>query len=338
VIGLGRLLSTESSQRGPERLLLPAHDDLVPGARMQWWYWCGHLATEAGRRFAYVAAFFAGDLGGGLVGCQMAHLVVLDVERGRCEARVEYLPWLPPRDRGRRPLATLTGSVSALRTAGGERITGRAGPLAIDLSLAHGGRSPLVHWGGARRAFSFGGDSLYYSRPQLATEGRVTVDGRAHAVRGRSWFDRQIGSLAESVLNGWRWFSVNLDDGSALVVFDFHHAPEERTGALVAPDGTARALGPGDVEIETLDRWRSPRTLAQYPSRWRLSVRGGPTLFVTPLVADQEVAKPWLYPTYWEGACGVTGDATGDAFVELVGYAEPLRTFGNALARIFPLW
>jgi hypothetical protein len=67
VIGLGRFLSTESSPRRPERLLLPAHDDLVPGARMQWWYWCGHLATEAGRRFAYVAAFFVGDFGGGLI-------------------------------------------------------------------------------------------------------------------------------------------------------------------------------------------------------------------------------------------------------------------------------
>src|SRR3989337_4458836 len=35
--------------------------------------------------------------------------------------------------------------------------------------------------------------SYYYSLPQLAVTGRLTIDGREQTVKGRAWFD-QIGS------------------------------------------------------------------------------------------------------------------------------------------------
>jgi predicted secreted hydrolase len=80
--------------------------------------------------------------------------------------------------------------------------------------------------------------------------------------------------------------------------------------------------------MDVLDRWRSPRSGARYPSRWRLRIPSeGLDLDVTPRLADQELDVSFRY---WEGAVAVEGTrrgtpVTGQGYVELTGYTEPAQ-------------
>jgi predicted secreted hydrolase len=95
-------------------------------------------------------------------------------------------------------------------------------------------------------------------------------------------------------------------------------------GTFVEANGLARPLGNADVEIETLDRWRSPRG-GSYPARWRLHVPAlSLELELVPVLADQELGTT---PRYWEGAVDANGERGGQrllgrGYVELTGYAQ----------------
>jgi diguanylate cyclase (GGDEF)-like protein len=62
--------------------------------------------------------------------------------------------------------------------------------------------------------------SYYYSLPQLAVSGTLSLQGRAFAVTGKAWLDHE---WSEALLHpeavGWDWIGMNLDDGSALTAF-----------------------------------------------------------------------------------------------------------------------
>lgn len=172
--------------------------------------------------------------------------------------------------------------------------------------------------------------SYYYSQPQLAVSGRLVRGGRAQAVTGRAWLDREWSSdyLGGGAI-GWDWTGLNLDDGGALMAFRIR-GPGGATlwagGSLRRADGALVRFAPGDVRFDALRRWRSPRTGADYPVVQRLSVRlpeGVRRWRLDPLFADQELdARRSGMPVYWEGAVRSAG-ATG--YLELTGYADRLR-------------
>ena len=98
--------------------------------------------------------------------------------------------------------------------------------------------------------------------------------------------------------------------------------------AAPTPDDERR---PGDVgarathrAIDVLERWTSPKTRADYPVRWRLSVpSAGMALDIDRRFDDQEMRTSF---NYWEGAVSVTGTSRGAptkgvGYVEMTGYA-----------------
>ena len=120
--------------------------------------------------------------------------------------------------------------------------------------------------------------SYYYSRPQLATAGTVTVDGRAAPWTGRAWLDHEWSSeyLAPEA-RGWDWTGINFDDGGALMAFrirDRDGAAYWAGGALRDARGDVRAFAPGDVAFTPLRHWRSPRTGVEYPVAFRVDAGG----------------------------------------------------------------
>jgi predicted secreted hydrolase len=134
---------------------------------------------------------------------------------------------------------------------------------------------------------------------------------------------------------GWDWFSVQLDDGSDLMLYVMRlkdgSADAASSGTLIDPSGRATHLRLSELRVEPLGRWRSPRSGATYPSGWRLGLPGhGLMLEVRPELKDQELLTRQSRITYWEGACRVSGrhngrEVKGQAFVELTGYAGRLR-------------
>jgi predicted secreted hydrolase len=84
-------------------------------------------------------------------------------------------------------------------------------------------------------------------------------------------------------------------------------------------------------DVIATGRWHSPATGADYPAGWRLTLPAQRlTIDLTPAVADQELdTRATTGVVYWEGSQRVraTRDGralTGEAYVELTGYASTL--------------
>jgi predicted secreted hydrolase len=164
----------------------------------------------------------------------------------------------------------------------------------------------------------------------MPARGTVRLGGETLQVSGEAWMDREwsTSALGEGV-EGWDWFALQLDDGRELMIYLLRRRDGTvdpfSAGTLVAADGTARRLEPGDVRVETLAHWTSPHSGVRYPARWRVSVPGEELrLEVEPRVGDQELK---VGTRYWEGAVRVTVSSTarpiaGRGYVELVGYGE----------------
>jgi predicted secreted hydrolase len=178
-----------------------------------------------------------------------------------------------------------------------------------------------------------GNASYYYSLTRLETTGTVQVPGAAYPVDGWSWMDHEWSTSALAADQvGWDWFSLQLDDGSDLMVFQLRKEDGSidpfSSGTFVAADGSTRPLSRDDFEIRVEDTWRSPATGASYPAAWTLSVPAVDlVLEIEPLLADQELTVSYAY---WEGAVQAEGvregrSVGGSGYVELTGYAASMQ-------------
>jgi len=204
--------------------------------------------------------------------------------------------------------------------------------LALDLALTDR-KGPILQGDRGYSPKGPGNASYYYSLTRLETSGRVQVGEANHQVSGLSWMDHEwsTSSLADDQV-GWDWFSIQMDDGSDLMVFqlrkDEGSIDSFSSGTLVAPDGSKRPLGRDEFEIRVEDTWRSPKTGATYPARWTVTVPAADlTLKVEPHLADQELTVSYAY---WEGAVRVEGERAGQAirgagYVEMTGYAGSMQ-------------
>jgi predicted secreted hydrolase len=87
------------------------------------------------------------------------------------------------------------------------------------------------------------------------------------------------------------------------------------SGTIIFSDGSHRHLPLKEFQIEVLDRWKSKKSGATYPSGWRVKVpKDQIDLLLTPAVKDQELIKASSH-TYWRerglkenrGSCKGTG-------------------------------
>lgn len=330
----------------PRPLDLPADHGAHPDFRTEWWYWTGNLEDESGRPFAFQLTFFRSALAPRRPASAsawasnqswMAHLAICDPEGGRHEARERFARGaLGLAGASARPFRVWLEDWRAEATAEGierHRLVARAADRGLELELELEALKPLVlqgEGGFSPKGEGPGNASMYLSFTRLAARGAIVIGGRRHPVRGRAWMDHEWStSVLGPEVAGWDWFSIQLDDGRDLMLFQLRDRQDggvvHADGTIVAGDGTSRRLAAAEFTIEVLRRWRSPVTGATYPSRWRLRLPGeGLDLELEPLVADQEMR---LSVAYWEGAVGCRGrspegELTGRGFVELVGYSE----------------
>ncbi|MCS6845177.1 MAG: carotenoid 1,2-hydratase [Caldilineales bacterium] len=334
---------------GPAPLSFPAdygpHDDY----QTEWWYYTGNLEDPSGRHFGFQFTIFrralqppaqrtgrASDWAAEQV--YMGHFAVTDVAGRRFRAFERF-------SRGAAGLAGAQADpyrvwledwqvADVPGRPGVTRIQAAADGVAVDLTLTDR-KGPVLQGdrGYSQKAPDPGNASYYYSLTRLVTEGTVTVDGRTYAVRGLSWKDHEYSTSALAPDQvGWDWFALQLDDGTELKVFHIRRADGSvdpfSAGSFVDQDAAVTRLARDDFQIAVLDTWRSPRTGAQYPSRWRVIVPGlGLDLTVEPWLADQELNVSYAY---WEGAVRITGarqgrPVAGNGYVEMTGYAGSMQ-------------
>ena len=322
-------------------LAFPRDHGSHPAFRTEWWYITGWVRDTRGRDFGIQVTFFRTRPGVAEqsaskfapVELLFAHAAVADPALGRLR-RDERAA------RGGFGLAQASQATTdvaigdwSLRLAD-ERYTARivARDFALDLTFVPRGPVLLQGDGGvSRKGPRDAQASFYYSRPQLATSGTVTVGNEAIAVNGISWLDHEWSSeYLASEARGWDWTGINFDDGSALMAFVIRGADAGAYwagGGLQDANGRVRILGRDDVRFTPSRRWRSPRTNVEYPIAMRLDA-GGATYDLVPLMEDQELdSRASVGTIYWEGAVRAMRDAraVGVGYLELTGYGGPLK-------------
>jgi predicted secreted hydrolase len=333
----------------PRELHFPADHGPHPEFRTEWWYYTGNLATAEGRRFGFQLTFFRSALAPAMPDrasawatrqAWLAHFTVSDVEGKHFHS---FERW----SRGAVGLAgaqaapfkvwvkdwTAAGAPVFPKTAP-MHLTAAEGDVAIDLVLQPGKPPILQGERGLSRKSAVPGDaSYYYSLTRMPSAGTVRVGGERFQVTGASWMDREwsTSSLGKDQV-GWDWFALQLADGSDLMLYRLRRkdgtADPASSGTVIGPDtgpdGGSRPLSLADFQIEGSGEWRSPRSGAKYPARWRVRVPGEDLdLDIHPLLADQELDVSFRY---WEGAVEITGThrgkpVRGAGYVELTGYA-----------------
>jgi len=174
--------------------------------------------------------------------------------------------------------------------------------------------------------------SYYYSLPQLATEGSITLGGQAMPARGIAWLDHE---WSQEVLHpdavGWDWIGMNLFDGSALTAFQLRDKAGRALwdgGSFRTASGQRFGFSHGEVVFSRQRYWKSPLSQATYCVQW--IVRTPADFYTVKAVIDnQELdSRQSTGAIYWEGLSDLfdsNGKHVGRGYLEMTGYASPLR-------------
>jgi predicted secreted hydrolase len=194
--------------------------------------------------------------------------------------------------------------------------------------------------------------SLYYSVAHIHTQGTITTleKGRriTREVTGVSWFDHEIMQTYQyPQLIGWDWFAIQIPatrttPRRALMLYQLRRQADKTHpytiepysyAALILENGQKITAKLGkQVFLKPLRYWQSPATKGRYPVSWDITWPAQKLkLQVNTRLDNQEIITHLLKtPTYWEGTCEVKGVinqavVSGDAYLEMTGYAPPNR-------------
>jgi predicted secreted hydrolase len=312
-----------------------------PGFQTEWWYYTGNLHTAEGRRFGFELTFFRQGVDReerstnlwDVRDVWMAHFALSDID-------------------GQRFLHTERFNRSGAGIAGADQMQARvwngnwqarwrgdrsqelqavAEGFSFQLSL-RSEKPPVIHGanGVSQKAEGSGRASHYISLTRLATSGIIVIDGRRFTVEGLSWMDHEFFThQLESNQAGWDWLSLQLDDGSEIMLFRLRHkdgSPDPfSAGTYVDPQGRTMHLAAKDFSLAPGKKW------THYPIEWSISVPSlGLEAAVTTRLAQQELTGTnHSTPAYWEGAIDITGTRKnrplkGAGYLEMTGYTGPV--------------
>lgn len=322
-------------------LRFPADHGAHPEFRTEWWYVTGWLDAGDGQQIGFQVTFFrsrpavdqANPSAFAPKQILFAHAALSDPKVGKLlhdqrAARAGFgLAEASTQD------ADIVIDDWRFRRADDGRFVAKVGGKAFLLDLTFQPTQSILaqgEGGYSRKGPQAHQASRYYSIPQLQVSGTVTRGGKALAVKGTAWLDREWSStLLDPKAVGWDWVGLNLDDGGALMAFQVRDSAGKALwagGSLRRPDGVVTRFTPDMVRFGAERIWRSPRTGGRYPVERSLSIRlpqGERRWDLKPLFDDQELdSRAAGGPIYWEGAVSTQG---GRGYLELTGYVSPMK-------------
>jgi predicted secreted hydrolase len=324
----------------PTTIVLP-RDAGFHAERSEWWYYTGHVKDGDQTwgfeitifQYDFEAMFGTNDYG------YMCHVGLTDKTAGQ-----HYHHDTITMDTGTWQNAPIVLEIDECRFEmggdGNDHIRGiiplnkekdgKASPWTIDLTVSPTKRVARHGTDGIIPMSTGGGSSWYYSYTRLAASGTISTPEGDHAVTGQAWMDHQWGEFDITEFKGWDWWSLQFDDNSEIMLFQFTDWNGDlvlKAGTVVAADGTQTALeGMDGFTIAPRRTWASTHTDGIYPLDWDIAIPQGDWLLgVTTSVDDQEMYNP--AQNYWEGETTVTGTRAGVAvpgvgYTELTGYAS----------------
>lgn len=325
----------------------PADYGPHPEYQTEWWYYTGNLQTSDGRHFGYQLTFFRR----GLIPPEnieerasrwatnqvyMGHFAISDITAQEHQGF----------ERFSRGAAGLAGAQSRPFRVwlenweveelgmGQWRLKAEQDGVEIDLVLIDGKGVILQGENGySQKGPENGKASYYFSQPRLISEGVLRINGDEFQVSGLSWMDHEFSTSALSPGQvGWDWFSLQLEDGTDLMVYQIRREDGSidpfSSGTLITPAGEVIRLERDDFEIRTGNTWRSSHSGAIYPVDWEVYIsKHDLALEIQPYMNDQEMNVSYIY---WEGAVSIRGNylgqsVTGKGYVEMTGYSSSME-------------
>lgn len=335
-------------------LVFPRDHGSHPELRTEWWYITGHVQAQ-GQPWGFQITFFRSRVDGtqqlqsafAAKHLLFAHAAITDVRGQRlvhdqriaragfgvaqaseADTRIRLQDWTLERSDTARGKPDFAASRYTTRIMGSE----------FGLDLSFDSTQPLLlqgQQGLSRKGPDAEQASYYYSQPQLAVSGTLQVGNKRMAVTpdtGRAWMDHEWSeALLHPDAQGWDWIGMNLHDGSALTAFRLRRADGTALwvgGSWRAPGQPVQVFGAQSVAFTPLRWWTSPRSGARYPVQWQVQTPAG-TFAVNALLDSQELdSSGSTGAIYWEGLSdlmGATGQPVGRGYLEMTGYAKPLR-------------
>ncbi|HAL37322.1 MAG TPA: carotenoid 1,2-hydratase [Polaromonas sp.] len=322
-------------------LVFPRDRGSHPDFRTEWWYITGQAAS-GDRRFGFQLTFFRSRVDGtqGMTSkfaakqLLFAHAAITDVQGKKLwhdqriarggfgvasaseqDMHIKLRDW-SLQGQGGRYTAELPASDFALKLQFEETQT----------VLLQGNK------GLSRKGPEEAQASYYYSQPQLATRGRLQVQGQTFEVTGKAWLDHEWSQeLLHPGSIGWDWIGMNLDDGSALTAFRLRDKDGNAVwdgGSFRSAKGELYTFSRGEVIFKPVRRWKSPLSQTTYPVEWLVRT---PADFYTvrAVIDNQELdSRASTGAIYWEGLSELidsNGKRVGSGYLEMTGYAQALR-------------
>lgn len=340
----------QASGPTPSALHFPGDFGAHPASRTEWWYLTGSLRAGA-RQWGFQVTFFR--VATGIAGASasrfepsqllFAHAALTDLEQRRLrhDQRIARSGFGIAQARTDDTAVTLHDWTLSRAPQPGDATRSRyltrvaSDTAGFALGLQFDATQAVLLQGDAglsRKGPSADATSRYYSEPQLAVQGTLTLDGRPLAVQGRAWLDHEWSdAFVPPQAVGWDWIGMNLDDGSALTAFRLRRADGGSVyagGSFRRPGGTVRAFGSDEVRFRPGRVWESAASRARYPVQWQLETPAG-RFGVAALLDDQELdSRTSTGAIYWEGLSDLLDEAgrrIGRGYLEMTGYAAPLR-------------
>ena len=335
---------------GPCNLKFPKDHGSHAGYRTEWWYYSGNLQSDSGAQYGYQLTFFRSQISA--PGAKRkwpepysawrtqhlyaGHAAISDVYRKKhLQSELLVRGSLGMADVSQEADSTtiFVKNWSAQISPARHLLQAVTDHFSFELNLLPA-KPPVLHGqaGYTRKGSAPERASCYYSFSRMRTAGALTIDGTTIRLNGLSWMDHEFSSASpEPGIVGWDWFSLQLSDQTEIMVYllrkkggQLHSAS---SGSFIDESGKRRHLTNDDIRVDILDSWKSPRSKAIYPARWRLIIFPlSMELTITPNLSDQEMqTQASTGVTYWEGSVSVNGSAgkqplKGAGYVELTGY------------------
>lgn len=311
----------ESKASNGGKVSLP-EDDAPHQAKMEWWYYNGHLTTESGKRFSFhYTTFIVTDLISHLV----KHVSLSDhqtnqrfTDQRRTTVGIDFASATSDGFDFKMDNWTMTGK------NGHDQLVVATNQFSFNLTLTST-LPPVLHGEEGIILLEQAGSSYYYSRTRMAISGTVKIGKKIEAVKGIAWFDHQWGDFTTNQLS-WDWFSLQLDSGEDVMLYqlrDKSDNPILYTGS-VTQNGITEVLSSKDFTLIPGKKWTSKKTGIGYPISWTIQIpKWNMDIKTHGLMESSEFdAMLSTYNIYWEGAVKIEGTHTGTGFMELYGYGD----------------
>jgi predicted secreted hydrolase len=190
-------------------------------------------------------------------------------------------------------------------------------------------KPPVLQWpNGDGYLNAYCQTDYFYSRERMKLSGTLTRGRKTVSVTGTSNFDHQWGFDPALDFAPWNYWTFQLKDGRDIFISDvqLRRGGDEatvRSGSVSDRNGNVTILHRADFTVTPTRFWHRDTTCS-WPVEWNVDVKGL-HLQVRAAVDSAEVrptsspATLALWPgwaDYWDGPTTVTGDATGQGFVD----------------------